>query len=144
MCYFAHFGLMINLIFLQNVPFFMQDIGVIYQIFAKFHGFIVKYRFQNNFFQKKFFKKKAGNSNFLRLKIGDFWMGLTGHGQARTHFWKKFWEAQIPNFLALWAPRPVFARFWPFLRPQIWWFLAFLRHFWPLKMVVSSHTGNES
>ena len=73
MCYFAHFGLMINLIFLQNVPFFMQDIGVICQIFAKFHGFIVKYRFQNNFFQKNFFKKKkAGNSNFLRLKIGDF------------------------------------------------------------------------
>ena len=72
MCYFAHFGLMINLIFLQNVPFFMQDIGVICQIFAKFHGFIVKYRFQNNFFQKNFLKKKAGNSNFLRLKIGDF------------------------------------------------------------------------
>ena len=43
MCDFAHFGLMI---FFQNVSFSMQDIEVTYQIFAKFYGFIVKYRFQ--------------------------------------------------------------------------------------------------
>ena len=101
MCYFAHFGLMINLIFLQNVPFFMQDIGVIYQIFAKFHGFIVKYRFQNNFFQKNFFKKKAGNSNFWGAKIGNFWITLTGLGQPRTLVSQWILEPQISLFLTL-------------------------------------------
>ena len=144
MCYFAHFGLMINSDFPSKCVIFHAWYWSNLSNYCLIPWFDWKMWVLNYLEQKIFLKKRAGNSNFLRLKIGDFWMGLTGHGQARTHFWKKFWEAQIPNFLALWAPRPVFARFWPFLRPQIWWFLAFLRHFWPLKMVVSSHTGNES
>ena len=100
MSVFACFGLMINLIFLQNVPYVMQDIGVIYQIFAKFHGFIVKYRFQNNFFQKKFLKKKAGNSNFLRLKIANFQFALLSLDHPRALVSQWILEAQISLFLA--------------------------------------------
>ena len=51
MCDFAHFGLMI---FFQNVSYFIQGIYVIYQNFAKFNGFTVKYRFQNKNFEKIF------------------------------------------------------------------------------------------
>ena len=36
---FAQLSLMVNLIFIQNVPFLMQDIGTIYQILDKFYKF---------------------------------------------------------------------------------------------------------
>ena len=70
--------------FPSNVPFFMQDIGVIYQILAKFHEFIVKIKASEYFFKENFLKKKAGNLNFWGAKLCNFWIDLTGLDDLRA------------------------------------------------------------
>ena len=144
MSVFAHFRLMINQIFLQNVPFFMQDIEVIYQFFywiswvhCKNIGFWI-------IFLKIFLKKKGGKFKFLGCEIKQFLDRSHGPGWSwSTGFSMDSGSSNITLF-GLPSPTSGFGRKWAFLRHQFGWFLAVLRHFWLFKMVLSGHTGNGS
>ena len=50
---FAQFSLMVHLIFIQNVPFLIQDIGVINKILDKFYKFSIKTKFPEKFLKKR-------------------------------------------------------------------------------------------
>ena len=77
----------------------MQDIGVIYQIFAKFHGFIVKYRFQNNFFQKK-----GGKFKFFKAKNRRFLNGSHGSRTSSDTLLKKVLGSSNTKFFGPLGP----------------------------------------
>ena len=70
MCYSAHFGLMINLIFLQNVPFYMQDIHTVSELKYKciLNTLILRKSITYQMFLGKFrFRIRVEHTTFITL-----------------------------------------------------------------------------